>query len=212
VAGKRKNPTRKQLEALDRAQELVDEARHASSVKRGAELAMEAIRVSPLCADAWSVLAAVAEPGSDQQLTCLTEAIAAGEAAIGASFEEMVGEFWGWPETRPYMRAKGFLAGALWKRGRGIEALAEFRHSGDTDASRKALRAAVKSNKYVAPILLGTEKLPKVQPAFYSIGDRNEAVFYAADFIFGWQSTPGAIEWVAKTTSGPTSSRPANRK
>jgi tetratricopeptide (TPR) repeat protein len=266
MAKKRKNPTRREVEALDRAQELVDMAREASSAKRSAELAMEAIRLSPICADAWSVLAAIAEPGSDQQLQCLTQAIDAGEAAIGASFEEMVGHFWGWPETRPYMRAKGFLAGALWRRGQrdeaiavlrdmlrlnpgdnqgmrytlmgylseigdlaGIEALAadypdeegamwfwpialgSFRRHGDSDASRKALRAALRGNKHVAPLLLGTKKLPKVMPDFHGIGDQNEAVLYAAEFTSGWQSTPGAIDWLRAATSGAASSR-GNRK
>jgi hypothetical protein len=70
----------------------------------------------------------------------------------------------------------------------------------------------VKSNKHVPALLLGTRKLPKVPPEFYGVGDLNEAVCYAADFMSGWQSTPGAIEWLGKTTSGPSASRHANRK
>src|SRR5262249_48295390 len=148
------------------------------------------------------------------------------------------------PETRPYMRARAFLAGALWTRGRRGEAievlrdmlrlnpgdnqgvrytligylsetadhaeieslaadypdedgamwfwpiaLAMFRREGDTDVSRKALRAAVKSNKHVPAFLLGTKKLPRVMPEFYGDGDQNEAVLYAAEFMSGWEST-----------------------
>jgi hypothetical protein len=267
LLAKPSNPTRRELEALEKAQDLVDKAREASSAKRSADLAMEAIRLSPLCADAWSVLAAIAEPGSDQQLQCLARATEAGERALGASFNEMVGQFWGWPETRPYMRARAFMAGALWQRGERGEAievlwdmlrlnpgdnqgmrytligylcevgdhagigalaadypeeegamwfwpiaLAAFRRDGDTDASRKALRAATKSNRHVAAFLLGHKQPPKVPPDFHGLGDLNEAILYVTEFMSGWQSTPGAVEWIGAATSSPSSPRPTRRR
>jgi tetratricopeptide (TPR) repeat protein len=263
---KRENPSPKELEALGRAQDLVYDAWDAPTTKRRAALATRAIEISPLCADAWLILAQMAEPGTDREMELLLRAVDVGKAALGSSFDELTGEFWGWLETRPYMRARQVLATTLWGRGlrddaithlsdmlrlnpndnQGLRymligylaetdrhaeierlkesypgegmamwlwplALAAFRRDGDTDASRKALRAALKSNKYVAGFLLGRRKLPKAMPDYYGIGDLNEAVLYAAEFTSGWQSTSGAIEWVGAATSGPSAVRPASR-
>jgi hypothetical protein len=66
----------------------------------------------------------MAEPGSDEQMELLLRAVDAGKTALGDSFDEMIGEFWGWFETRPYMRARQVLATTLWDRGLRDDAIA----------------------------------------------------------------------------------------
>ena len=51
----------------------------------------------------------------------------AGRKAVGKQFKKLAGEFWGWHETRPFMRAKQALALCLWERNERAEAFAHFR-------------------------------------------------------------------------------------
>ena len=54
--------------------------------------------------------------------------VEAGELALGPqAFKEYAGHFWGFLETRPYMRARAGLAGALLKLGDVDGAIDHFR-------------------------------------------------------------------------------------
>jgi hypothetical protein len=112
--------------ALDRAQELIYDAWDSGDPRRQIALANEALKISPLCADAYVILARYA-PRSDKQLDLWRRGVAAGEAALGAAFADYVGAFWGILETRPYMRARHGLASALWERGARAEAIDHLR-------------------------------------------------------------------------------------
>jgi tetratricopeptide (TPR) repeat protein len=81
-------------------------------------------------------------------------------------------------------------------------ALLEFRSSGDSAKSRKALLAAKKQNPHVAPLLLGRRKLPRRLPEYIGFGDESEAVAYAADHRANWSRAPGAVEWLATMEEG----------
>jgi tetratricopeptide (TPR) repeat protein len=108
---------------LERAQSVFYEACDARTVKGRLALARKALAISSLCADAYVMLAEHAEIGSDEALDLWRRGVDAGKEALGADFEEFQGEFWGWMETRPYMRARFGLAWALWKRGAREEAI-----------------------------------------------------------------------------------------
>jgi hypothetical protein len=58
-------PSRKELSALQKAQDIVYAAWEESSETRRLALAGKAVEVSPLCADAWSIIAGHAPPESD---------------------------------------------------------------------------------------------------------------------------------------------------
>jgi tetratricopeptide (TPR) repeat protein len=113
--------------ALERAQELIYDAWDAPTAKRRAALARKALEVSPLCADAHVILAGAAKQGSAEELEHWQRGVEAGKAALGPAFEELTGEFWGWLESRPYMRARLGLAMALWRRDARDEAAAHLR-------------------------------------------------------------------------------------
>ena len=109
-----KSASRKQMmdaqEALDRAQDMVYEAWEARTPKRRADLARKALAISPLCADAYAMLAEQAGGETDEGLVLWRRGVEAGRQALGTDFEELEGEFWGFIETRPYMRARFGLA------------------------------------------------------------------------------------------------------
>jgi len=112
---------------LDQAQQLIYDAWDSGDPRRQVALARQALKISPLCADAYVILARNARRGSDQQLELWRGGVEAGKAALGAAFADYVGEFWGFLETRPYMRARYGLASALWERGARAEAIEHLR-------------------------------------------------------------------------------------
>lgn len=113
--------------ALDRAKEVYFAACDAPNAKKRIALATKAIEISPLCADAFVLLAEHEQWASEKQLALYKTALGAGEKALGESFEDLAGEFWGFIETRPYMRAKLGLAICLWERNERAEGLRHLR-------------------------------------------------------------------------------------
>jgi tetratricopeptide (TPR) repeat protein len=115
-------------ETLDRAQDLVYDAWQAKTARQRTALARKALAITPLCADAYVLLAEHSAPGSEQNLEFYRLGLQAGERALGeAAFKEDIGHFWGLIETRPYMRARFGLARELWTRGAHDEAVAHYR-------------------------------------------------------------------------------------
>lgn len=112
--------------ALDQAQEMIYDAWDSGDPRRQVALANEALKISPLCADAYVILARHT-PRADKQLDLWRRGVEAGQAALGDAFEDYVGHFWGVLETRPYMRARYGLASALWERGARAEAIDHLR-------------------------------------------------------------------------------------
>jgi tetratricopeptide (TPR) repeat protein len=113
--------------ALEEAQDLIYDAWDSGDPRREIALAKRALRISPLCADAYVILAREAPRGSEKQLDLWRRGVEAGQAALGDAFEDYVGHFWGVLETRPYMRARYGLASALWERGARAEAIDHLR-------------------------------------------------------------------------------------
>lgn len=112
-----------EAEALDAAFEYVYASQDARTARERKALAKRALELSPYCADAHVILAGAEKPDSDKALAHWQAGVAAGKAALGPDFERYLGEFWGFHETRPYMRALFGLAWALWLRGQRNEAI-----------------------------------------------------------------------------------------
>ncbi|MBP6768161.1 MAG: tetratricopeptide repeat protein [Reyranella sp.] len=113
-------------EALDLAQEKAFEAMDAPRTADRIALAREALALSPLCSDAYLVLARETAD-ADDALELYRRAVAVGAEALGeTAFQDDAGSFWGLLQTRPYMRAGHELALALWRRGHRDEAVAHY--------------------------------------------------------------------------------------
>lgn len=114
-------------ELLHEAQQLVYDAWEAPTRKRCIELAKKALKISPDCADAYVILADD-ETSLEKAIELYQQAVAAGERALGRkAFKEYEGEFWGFLETRPYMRAMNGLASTLRALGQNDEAISIWR-------------------------------------------------------------------------------------
>lgn len=117
--------TNPDISALDDAQDVMYDAWDADGTGRG-RLARKALGISPLCADAYVLLADEATVNDADAIALYRLGMKAGELALGPEFEELNGEFWGWLQTRPYMRARAGLAGALYRTGAVDEALTHW--------------------------------------------------------------------------------------
>jgi tetratricopeptide (TPR) repeat protein len=112
---------------LDRAQEIIFDAWETRDKRKRIAMAREALAISPLCADAYLILA---EEAKDPQeaLDLYRQAEKAGrEALTDEPFEQDIGMFWGLIETRPYMRALHGLANALRGSAQDKEAVSLYR-------------------------------------------------------------------------------------
>lgn len=97
--------------------------------KRGRlAFARKALRLSPLCADAYVILAEDAAGSEEERRDVFARGVAAGELALGPeALKGYAGSFWGVLDTRPYMRARAGLAGALLRLGDREGAVAHWR-------------------------------------------------------------------------------------
>ena len=128
------------------AQEIADLAWEAPRLQEQAELARQALNVSPDCADAYLILANQAA-SRDQARQLLEEGVAAGRRAIGQkTFEKSAGHFWLDQRTRPYMRARLGLAQCLWESGQRAQAAEHY---------AEMLRLNPEDNQGVRYLLLG---------------------------------------------------------
>lgn len=111
-------------ENLAEAETLIYEAYETDISRRKIELARKALKLSENCAEAYIILAEEYAEDIEEEKEFYEKALEAARKAIGEKiFEEEVGFFWMIPETRPYLRAKWYLAETLWYMDRRKEAI-----------------------------------------------------------------------------------------
>lgn len=114
--------------ANDRAQELIYEAWEMARRSARMERAYRALGISPLCADAYNLLAEDTAQSLAEKRAYYELALHAAALSLGPEgFKEYAGHFWGFLETRPYMRARAGVALALRKSGDLGGAIAHYR-------------------------------------------------------------------------------------
>ena len=132
---------------VHKAQDVMYEAWECRDPKQRFTLAREALRISPLCADAYNLLAEEYAKTQEEALAYFQRAVKAGEDALGSEgFKDYAGHFWGFHETRPYMRARLGVGEALWVTGEKDTAIQNFKemlelNPGDNQGIRYILAA-----------------------------------------------------------------------
>jgi len=99
-----------ELTNAQKAQDLVWDAWELEYADDRIELALQALKLDKNCADAYNLLAADKAQNYLEILNYYLKAIKAGKESLGKEFEELKGAFWGFHQTRPYMRAMDGLA------------------------------------------------------------------------------------------------------
>jgi tetratricopeptide (TPR) repeat protein len=114
-------------DATAKAQDVMYEAWERTTSRSRIALARKALGISPLCADAYVLLAEEAR-SVEEARDYYAKGVEAGELALGPRrFKQYAGHFWGFLETRPYMRARAGLASTLLQLGDIDSALAHYR-------------------------------------------------------------------------------------
>lgn len=109
---------------LSLAQDLIYEAWEYRYAKDRVACAIEALDISPDCADAYCILAEDKAKKLTDKIAYYQKGVEAGLRALGSSFfRENKKHFWGLIESRPFMRAKLGLALKLWELGDQKEAI-----------------------------------------------------------------------------------------
>jgi hypothetical protein len=87
---------------------------------------------------------------------------------------------------------------ALWPYGR---LLWRYRGDGDAESTRDAFAGAVGANPHVVQYLLDPDAMPDTDAGSFELGSREKAA-YVADALFdAFESTAGALEWLAAQTT-----------
>ncbi|SIO58240.1 ST7 protein [Singulisphaera sp. GP187] len=108
------------------AEELMFQALEVTDNRKRAALARKALALSPDCTDAYILLGECAKTRKEA-LEFYRQGVEAGERSLGPDFfKAHAGQFWGFHETRPYMRARLGLADVLWTMGHRDEAIAHL--------------------------------------------------------------------------------------
>ena len=119
---------RRAEDAKAEAQEVMYDAWEQTSRNARVALAHKALAISPLCADAYVLLAEEEAKSAAEALAYYRKGVEAGEQALGPKgFKQYAGRFWGFLETRPYMRARAGLAAALNALGEVDAAISHYR-------------------------------------------------------------------------------------
>lgn len=114
-------------EKLSQAQDLIYAAWEEPSRQKCLTLARKALGISPYCADAYNLLAEKSQSFEERQ-DLYEQGVKTGHIALGDSFfKKQAGHFWGYLETRPYMRALAGLSECLRKNGLRQEAIANYK-------------------------------------------------------------------------------------
>lgn len=107
-------------EALGEAQDLVYDAWETADGRSRYALARKALKLSPLCADAWLILAERPSLSARDRREFIERAVKAGELALGEDgFAEYAGHFW--DSSKP---APTCAPGIFWPRISGAPATA----------------------------------------------------------------------------------------
>jgi tetratricopeptide (TPR) repeat protein len=109
------------------AQELFYDALDAPSAAKRRKLLEQALVLDPRHADVRLCLLDEQTTSPAARIDALRAIVADAALALGPDFNAMAGHFWGFHETRPYMRAREQLAIELHAAGRWDEAIVEYR-------------------------------------------------------------------------------------
>jgi tetratricopeptide (TPR) repeat protein len=113
---------------IGKSQECYYDAMEARTEIEELRLLSRALELDPGNTDAWLMMMNHLPPQSaDEEIDALYKIVAAAEERLGKqAFKDFAGHFWGFHETRPYMRARAALADALHRAGKIESSAAEW--------------------------------------------------------------------------------------
>lgn len=168
----------KSNDASARAQDLFYEAMDAPTGEQELALLEQALNLDPGNVDALLAMQRHVRLSLPEKIEFLQKLLKLAETRLGRkAFKEFAGAFWGFHETRPYMRVRQMLAEHLRVAGRLEEAIGEWQamlelNPGDNQGVRYGLLCA----------LLGLSRLEEARKLFEKYPEEFE---FSAAFAWG---------------------------
>jgi len=193
----------------ERAEDLVVTARLERTTSKLRAQVAKALKLDADCVSAHLLLAEVAESSATSLAHC-RDSIAAGDRVLAEQLGDEGASIWHHPIGRQYLSARRVFddCSAAWMF---TTALHRYRTLGPVAAAAKALRAAVRENPPVVPMLIGEAPLPDELPYTFGMGDPDEATLYVHESTSSWYDAAGSMEWLEgvyeATPAGPTRRR-----
>ena len=144
----------------EKAMDLIYEAWESDDTDEMISLAEKAIKLDENCADAYNLLADVKAKSPMESLELYAKGIEAGKKSLGNDFEKFKGHFWGYHETRPFMRAMAGYSDVLWvlgEKSKAIEIMKEMLLLNPND--NQGVRHSLITRLLILNRLLEAEKL-----------------------------------------------------
>jgi tetratricopeptide (TPR) repeat protein len=143
----------------EQAQSLIYDAWECDDAAEVISLAKKALELDENCADAYVLLARNAETIEEGSKLYL-KGIEAGKISLGDNFEKMKGHFWGFTESRPFMRAMSGYSNTLWslnEKLKSVEIMKEMIKLNPND--NQGVRHSLITKLLIINKLLDAEKL-----------------------------------------------------
>lgn len=160
--GKEINFDKTKSSPKEKAMDLIYEAWESDDIDEKITFAEKAIKLDENCADAYNLLADVKANTPLESLELFAKGIEAGKKSLGEEFENYKGHFWGYHETRPFMRAMAGYSDVLWHMGeksKSIEVIKEMLQLNPND--NQGMRHILITRLLILNRLLEAEKLYK---------------------------------------------------
>jgi len=193
--------------AQSKAQDLFYDAMEAETDDEEFELLAAALELDPQNVDALlAMLEHLPALPPNEEIETMRKLVTIAEERLGKKvFKEMAGAFWGYVETRPYMRARACLANALHSAGKGVEAVEEW---------EEMLKLNPNDNQGVRYRLLATHlQLGRMDDARSLLNRYDEAEF---NTIFAWANVlerfaSGELEGAAEAAKAAIKQNPSSK-
>lgn len=144
----------------EKAQDLIYEAWECDDFDEAIKLAEKAIKLDENCADAYNLLAEYNANEPMESLEYYAKGIEAAKKTLGKDFEKYKGNFWGFHETRPFMRSMSGYSNTLWvlgEKSKAIEIMKEMLELNPDD--NQGVRHSLITRLLMLNRLLEAEKL-----------------------------------------------------
>jgi tetratricopeptide (TPR) repeat protein len=160
--GKEISFNNKKASPREKAQDLIYDAWDSDDPEEQIRLAEKALKLDENCADAYNLLARVKSETPLESLELYAKGIEAGKKSLGKDFEKFKGKFWGFHETRPFMRAMAGYSNVLWligEKSKCIEIMKQMLELNPND--NQGVRHTLITRLLILNRLLEAEKLRK---------------------------------------------------
>lgn len=174
------NLNKKKVSNIIEAIDLIEEAWEIENRNEKILLAEKAIKIDVNCTEAYILLAEIKAETPLESVEYYEKGIQAAKTSLGEDYEKFKGHFWGFHETRPFMRAMAGYSESLWylnEENKSIDVLQEMLELNPND--NQGMRTILVTRLLILNRFLEAEKL------IHDFGDEKTAsMLYGKAYLY----------------------------